>query len=162
MRIDILQPTDWPAVRAIYEAGIATGDSTFDTEAPSWEIWDETHLREHRLVARDAAGEVVGWAALSPLSDRCCYSGVVEHSLYVAPGHWRRGIGRRLLEALIASTEAAGVWTIQTGVFPENEASVALHLRCGFRTVGRRERLGKLDGRWRDVLLLERRSPVVQ
>jgi phosphinothricin acetyltransferase len=151
---------DWPAVERIYADGIATGDATFETGTPSWEAFDAARLPDQRLVAV-LEGEVVGWAAASPVSERCVYAGVVEHSVYVAPGHAGRGVGRALLEALIASTEAAGIWTLQTGIFPENTASVALHERCGFRVVGRRERVGCHEGRWRDVLLLERRSTVV-
>lgn len=156
---------DWPAVRAIYEAGIATGNATFETTAPEWERWDATHLTDHRLVAvlPDPHGEdvVVGWAALAPVSDRCVYAGVAENSVYVDPAHHGRGIGRTLLRALVDRAEAAGVWTVQTGIFPENAASVALHAACGFRIVGRRERLGRLDGAWRDVLFLERRSAAI-
>ncbi len=155
-----LRPDDWPEVTAIYEAGIATGDATFESAAPSWEEWDAAHFAEHRIVAVEGGG-VVGWAALAPISDRCCYSGVAEDSIYVAPHAHGRGVGRALLERLIADAERAGIWTIQTGIFPENEASVGLHLACGFRVVGVRERLGQLDGRWRDVLFLERRSKEV-
>jgi L-amino acid N-acyltransferase YncA len=150
----------WPAVRAIYEQGIATGDATFETAAPTWESWDAGHLAGHRLVA-DAGGRVVGWAALAPVSERCAYAGVAEASVYVAAEAAGRGVGRALLDRLVAGSEAAGIWTVQAGIFPENRASLALHRRCGFRTVGMRERLGRLDGRWRDVVLLERRSPLV-
>jgi phosphinothricin acetyltransferase len=150
--------TDWDAVRAIYAEGIATGNATFETEAPSWPAWDGAHLREHRLVAR-RDGEVLGWVAVTAVSGRCVYAGVVESSVYVAARAHGRGVGRRLLNALVAGTEAAGVWTIQTGIFPENTASLELHRRCGFRVVGVRERIGQLDGRWRDVVLLERRTP---
>lgn len=156
-----MTPDDWPAVRAIYEAGIATGVATFETAAPPWDAWDAAHLAEHRLVARDGDGTVVGWAAASAVSDRCAYAGVVETSVYVDPVAQGRGIGRRLLAELVASTEAAGVWTVQAGIFPDNEASLRVHEACGFRRVGVRERLGRLDGRWRDVVLLERRSPSV-
>jgi phosphinothricin acetyltransferase len=150
---------DWPAVAAIYAAGIATGNATFETEVPSWPRWDATHLPRHRLVAV-AGPAVLGWTAVAKVSDRCVYEGVVEHSVYVDPATRGRGIGRRLLEALIASTEAAGIWTIQSGVFPENEASLVLHRAVGFRVIGVRQRPGKLRGRWRDVVLLERRSTV--
>jgi phosphinothricin acetyltransferase len=150
----------WPDVRRIYEEGIATGDATFETAAPSWEQWDGAHLPAHRFVAV-LGGRVIGWVAAVPVSDRCVYSGVVEHSVYVTEVARGQGVGRLLLARLIDSTEAAGIWTIQTGIFPENEASVKLHERLGFRVVGRRERLGKLDGQWRDVLLLERRSPTM-
>ena len=149
---------DWPGVRAVFLEGIATGNATFETEAPSFERWSNSHLAEHRLTA--VRGEdVVGWAALSPVSDRCAYAGVAEVSVYVAEHARGEHVGRKLLEALIASADGAGIWTIQTGIFPENIASVQLHLRCGFRVVGTRERLGQLQGRWRDVLLLERRRP---
>jgi L-amino acid N-acyltransferase YncA len=158
--IEPLTAAHWPAVRAIYERGIATGDATFETAAPTWEAWDGGHLAGHRLVAV-ADGRVVGWAALSPVSERCAYAGVAEASVYVAADAAGRGVGRALLERLVAGAEAAGIWTVQAGVFPENAASLALHRRCGFRTVGVRGRLGKLDGRWRDVVLLERRSPLV-
>jgi len=156
-----LCPEHWPDVARIYAEGIATGNATFETDVPSWERWDTGHLREHRFVAL-GNGAVVGWAAVGPVSDRCVYGGVVENSVYVAEDARGRGVGRVLLEALVASTEAAGIWTIQTGIFPENEASVALHRRVGFEIVGRRRRLGKLHGIWRDVLFLERRSEIVE
>ena len=151
---------DWPAVAEIYAAGIATGDATFETEVPSWPRWAAGHPAEHRLVAADG-GEVVGWAAVSPTSPRPAYAGVVEDSIYLAAAARGRGVGRALLSALVASTERAGIWTVQTGIFPENAASLALHRAVGFREVGIRERVGRLHGRWRDVVLLERRSPVV-
>ena len=158
--IEPLTAGQWPAVRRIFEEGIATGDATFETAAPSWDAWDAGHLAGHRLVAT-LGGQVVGWAALAPVSERCAYAGVAEASVYVAAAATGRGVGRALLERLVGGAEAAGIWTVQAGIFPENTASLALHRRCGFRTVGVRERLGKLDGRWRDVVLLERRSPVV-
>jgi len=155
-----LRPEHWPEAARIYADGIATGDATFETEVPAWERWDAAHLEEHRFVAlRD--GEVVGWVAVGPVSDRCVYGGVVENSVYVDERARGDGVGLALLERLVASTEAAGIWTIQTGIFPENEASLRLHARAGFEVVGRRRRLGKLHGVWRDVLLLERRSEVV-
>jgi L-amino acid N-acyltransferase YncA len=155
-----LEAAHWDEVARIYAQGIATGNATFETEVPSWEAWDASHLADHRLVAlRD--GEVAGWAALSHVSDRCVYGGVAEESVYVAEEARGQGVGGELLEALIASSESAGIWTIQTGIFPENEASVRLHERVGFRIVGTRERLGRLNGVWRDVLLLERRSAAV-
>jgi L-amino acid N-acyltransferase YncA len=160
MRIDPLGAGDWPAVRAIYEAGIATGDATFETDVPDWPAWDAAHLADHRLVARDD-GTVVGWVALAAVSDRRAYAGVAEDSIYVAPDAQGRGVGRALLTAVVTSADRGGIWTIQTGIFPENQASVRLHQACGFRVVGVRERLGRLHGRWRDVLLLERRSPAV-
>ena len=160
MHVEPLRAGHWPEVARIYAAGVATRNATFETSVPSWQDWDRAHLAEHRFVAIEN-GAVLGWAALVPVSDRCVYAGVVENSVYVAEAARRRGVGRTLLDALVASTEAAGIWTIQTGVFPENEASVRLHERVGFHVVGRRERLGQLDGVWRDVLLLERRSGVV-
>lgn len=153
-----MSPIDWPAVERIWTEGIATGNATFETETPSWDEFDAARLPEHRLVAEDD-GEVVGWAALSPVSRRPCYEGVVEHSVYVAESARGRGVGRALMDALLSSAERAGIWTIQTSVFPENAASLALHERVGFRVVGRRERIAKLDGAWRDTLFLERRSP---
>ena len=153
-----MDPADWPAVRTIYEAGIASGNATFETTTPTWADWDRSHLADHRLVATDADGRVVGWAALSPVSDRCAYAGVAEDSVYVDPKHHRRGIGSILLHALIAQAEDAGLWTIQTGIFPENAASLTVHERAGFRVVGRRERIGQLAGMWRDTTFLERRS----
>jgi phosphinothricin acetyltransferase len=158
VEIKPLRPADWPKVRAIYQAGIATGDATFETAAPTWEAWDAAHLPGHRLLATDG-DRVLGWAALAPVSDRCAYAGVAEDSIYVAPQAQGRGVGRALLDALVTSAERAGIWTVQTGIFPENRASVRLHQACGFRVVGVRERIGRLHGRWRDVLLLERRSP---
>jgi phosphinothricin acetyltransferase len=155
-----LRPSHWPAVAQIYAEGIATGDATFETEAPTWEAWNAGHLTEHRFVALHE-GEVVGWVAARAVSDRCTYAGVVEHSVYVAETMRGHGIGRSLLEALIASTEAAGIWTIQTGIFPENTASLRLHEHAGFEVVGRRKRIGKLAGVWRDVISVERRSRVV-
>jgi len=152
-----LREEDWPAVKAIYEQGIAGGQATFETEPPSWDDWDRTHLEGHRLVALQD-GELVGWAALSPVSERCVYAGVAENSVYVADSAQGRGVGNALLEELIARAERNGIWTIQTGIFPENEASLALHERCGFRVVGTRERLGQHHGVWRDVVLMERRS----
>ena len=160
MHVEPLRAGHWPEVARIYAEGVASRNATFETSVPSWQDWDRAHLAEHRFVAIEN-GAVLGWAALVPVSDRCVYAGVVENSVYVAETAQGRGVGRALLDALVASTEAAGIWTIQTGVFPENEASVRLHERAGFRVVGRRERLGKLDGVWRDVLLLERRSGVV-
>jgi len=152
-----LEESDWPAVRAIFEEGIATGTATFEREAPSWEDWDGAHL-PLRLVAEEE-GEVVGWAALAPYSARECYRGVAESSVYVAAQARGRGVGRALMERLVAESDAAGYWILLAGVFPENEASVELHRRLGFRVLGRHERLGRLNGEWKDVLLLERRSP---
>ena len=143
-------------MKTIFEEGISTGTATFETEAPSWEDWDGAHL-PLRLVAEEE-GQVVGWAALAPYSARDCYRGVAESSVYVAARARGRGIGRALLERLVRESEEAGFWTLQAGVFPENEGSLALHRRCGFRVVGVRERIGRLDGEWKHVVLLERRS----
>jgi L-amino acid N-acyltransferase YncA len=160
--IRAMTDTDATAVLAIYQAGIDTGDATFETAAPDWPAFSRGKLAEHRLVATDpATGQVLGWATLSPVSDRCVYSGVAENAVYVHPDANGRGVGEALLRALIESAEKAGIWTIQTGVFPENTASLALHRKVGFRVIGRRERIGRHHGIWRDVMFLERRSPVV-
>jgi L-amino acid N-acyltransferase YncA len=149
-------------VLAIYQAGIDEGDATFETAAPPWAAFDSGKLAEHRFVALDPPeGRVLGWVAVSAVSARSAYAGVVEHSVYVHPGARGRGVARALLAELIASSEAAGIWTLQSGVFPENTASIALHRAAGFRVIGTRERVGRHHGRWRDVVLLERRSPVV-
>jgi phosphinothricin acetyltransferase len=155
--IQAMQPADWLSVRAIYQQGIDSGHATFETQTPSWEGWDQSHHPFGRLVAR-LNGDIVGWAALSPVSRRAVYAGVAEVSVYVAETQRARGVGRALLQALILESLEHGVWTLQASIFPENEASVTLHQRCGFRVVGRRERLAKQFGVWRDVLLLERRS----
>ena len=154
-----LRPDDWPAVRAIYEEGIRGGNATFETEAPSWDRWHAAHP-ELRLVA-ERDGAVVGWSALSPASARRCYRGVGDVSTYVAGKARGAGLGRELLDELVARSEQAGYWTLTAGVFPENAASLRLHRACGFRQVGVRERLGQLGGVWRDVVLLERRSTLV-
>lgn len=155
--VDRMKADDWEQVRSIYLEGIATGHATFETDAPSWDEWDAVHLRGVRLVAR-VKDSVLGWAALSPVSSRRVYSGVAEVSVYVGELGRGQGIGRALLEALVEESERNGIWTLQAGIFPENVASVRLHLRCGFREVGRRERIGKLHGVWHDTLLLERRT----
>lgn len=147
---------DWPAVRRVYAEGIASGDATFETAPPQWAQFNADHLHPHRLVAC-INGEVCGWAALSPVSDRCAYQGVAEDSVYVAEAHRRLGVGRLLLQTLLTGADAGDIWTVQAGIFPENTASVRLHQQLGFRIVGTRERLGRLNGVWRDVLLLERR-----
>jgi L-amino acid N-acyltransferase YncA len=157
--VEPMRPGDWPAAREIYEQGIAGGNATFESYAPSWDAWDRAHLRQCRLVARDADG-VVGWIALSPVSERAVYRGVAELSVYVASDARGRGVGRALLQRLITDSEAEGIWTLQAGVLAENEASLALHRACGFREVGRRERIGRHGDRWRDVVLLERRSGI--
>ncbi len=157
MDIVSLTARHWQDVRRIYLEGIATGHATFETKAPSWAKWNAGHRREARLVARDGPG-VVGWAALSPVSSRRVYAGVAEVSIFVAEAARSRGVGACLLQALIRGAEEAGLWTLQAGIFPENMASLALHRRFGFRLVGVRERIGRLNGVWRDVCLLERRS----
>lgn len=148
------------SVLDIYQAGIDEGNATFETSAPGWEKFDAGRLQGHRFVAL-AGSAVVGWTAVSAIFSRPVYAGVVEHSVYVHPQARGQGIGRRLLDTLIASTEAAGIWTIQSGIFPENAASLAVHQAVGFRVVGTRQRLGRHHGRWRDVVLIERRSPLI-
>ena len=162
MQLNPMTPDDWEAVRAIYREGIATGDATFETDAPAWPEWDAKHLTHCRFVARahgPRAGEVLGWAALSPVSTRPVYRGVAEVSIYIAERARARGIGRLLLDTLIAESERHDIWTLQAGIFPENAASMELHKRAGFREVGVRERIGFMNGRWRDTILLERRAP---
>ena len=157
IQIRNLCEADWPAVRAIYLEGIATGQATFETAAPAWNEWNATHLPAPRIVAVSNE-EVVGWAALVRVSARAVYAGLAEVSVYVANGARGMGVGRALLEKLIVDSEAADIWTLQASIFPENGASLALHKSCGFRKVGRRERIGKMKGVWRDTILLERRS----
>ena len=159
--VEKMRPEHWPGVRAVYLEGLAMGDATFETEAPDWERWDASHLRACRLVALAEGGGVAGWAALGPVSARRVYAGVAEVSVYVGADFRGRGLGRVLLSTLVRESEAEGIWTLQASIFPENVASVELHKACGFREVGRRERVGKLKGRWRDTLLLERRSQTV-
>lgn len=158
--IDSLSASDWEKVRAIYLEGIATGHATFETEAPSWDEWNKSHLDCCRLVARQGQ-RIKGWAALSPVSRRHVYRGVAEVSVYVAEKFRGEGLGRALLRALITESEAAGLWTLQASIFPENAASIRLHKSCGFREVGRRERIAERNGVWRDTVLLERRSQIV-
>ncbi len=157
--IEPMVEQDWPTVRAIYIEGINTGNATFEKSPPEWASWDAGHLRACRLVARSGDG-VLGWAALSPVSSRCAYAGVAEVSVYVARRSRSQGVGTKLLTSLIEASEREGIWTLQAGIFPENVSSVELHKRHGFRIVGTREKFGSMDGRWRDVLLLERRSTV--
>jgi L-amino acid N-acyltransferase YncA len=159
--IRAMQPADAGRVLAIYQAGLGAGDASFETEAPSWAAFDTSKLPDHRHVAvADDKGGLLGWAAAAAVSDRCAYAGVVEHSVYVDPAARGRGVGAALLRALIGSTEAAGIWTIQSGIFPENSTSIRLHERAGFQVVGTRERIGRHHGRWRDVVLMERRSAI--
>ena len=155
-----LRPGDWPEVARIFREGIATGNATFETAVPSWAAWDTAHVADHRLVA-ERNGLVVGWIALVPVSPRECYAGVAEVSAYVGERARGKGVGAELLAALVESSEPAGIWTLETGVFPENETSLRLLQRFGFRIVGTRERIGRLHGIWRDVVFLERRSEVV-
>lgn len=159
LSIEPLQPDDWPVARAIYQQGIAGGNATFETAVPAWEQWARGHLPHSRLVARND-GQIVGWAALSGVSGRCVYGGVAEVSIYVDGAAQGQGVGRALLRALIAASEQNGIWTLQAGIFKENQASLALHAACGFRHVGIRERLGQRHGVWRDVVLMERRSQI--
>lgn len=161
LRIEPMTAGDAAAVLAIYAEGIATGHATFQSVVPTWDEWDASHAATPRLIARDDSGRVLGWAALAPVSKRDVYRGVGEHSVYVAEAARGRGVGLALLQAFIVASEAAGYWTLIAGVFPENTVSVVLHERCGFRLVGRRERIGFMDGRWRDTLMLERRSAIV-
>ncbi len=154
-----MSPADAAAVLAIYQAGLDTGQASFETTAPDWGRFTEARLPDHRHVAVDPSGDILGWVAVSAVSTRAVYAGVVEHSIYVHPAARGMGVGRILLDALITSTETAGIWTIQSGVFPENVATIALHRAAGFRIVGTRERVGRHHGVWRDVLLVERRSP---
>ena len=151
----------WPAVKAIYEAGMATGNATFETQAPAWEAWDQAHLGHSRLVAVDEAGTVRGWAALSPVSSRCVYGGVAESSVYIAAEARGQGVGRQLLQSLIAESEANGIWTLQAGTFEENTASIGLHTQAGFCIIGYREWIGQHHGVWRNTVQMERRSPTV-
>lgn len=150
-------PEDWPQVQAIYAEGLKTGNATFQNDVPTWEDWDNAHLKNCRLVALDN-NTIAGWAALTPVSGRCVYAGVAEVSVYVGEAFRGKGIGKDLLEALILESEANGIWTLQAGIFPENTGSLRIHEKCGFRLVGRRERIGQMNGVWRDTLLLEKRS----
>jgi L-amino acid N-acyltransferase YncA len=160
MEIKPLLAEHWPAVKAIYEAGLATGNASFQTSAPSWEEWDKSHLAHSRMVALDG-DNVAGWAALTPVSGRCVYAGVAEVSVYVDPHFRGKGLGKALMQVLISESEANGIWTLQAGIFPENSASIQLHKSVGFRQVGIREKIGKMGDRWRDNLFLEKRSKII-
>jgi L-amino acid N-acyltransferase YncA len=160
LTIDQMDAADWPQVAAIYQAGMDTGNATFETTVPTWDKWNTAHRPDCRLVARNG-DQVIGWAALSPVSSRCVYGGVAEESIYIAAAARGQGVGKALLNALIAASEHAGIWTLQTGIFPENVSSIGLHKACGFREVGIRERIGQRYSVWRDVVLMERRSKVV-
>jgi L-amino acid N-acyltransferase YncA len=160
--ISAMTAEDWPSVARIYEAGIAGGNATFELRAPEWAEWSSTHIEELCLVARGAAGEALGWAALGPVSARAVYKGVAEVSIYVDPGHAGRGVGTTLLSTLVEASERAGFWMLDAGIFPENTASIALHEACGFTLMGIRRRVGRMsDGRWRDVWMYQRRSELV-
>ena len=169
MTITALLPEHWPAVKTIYEAGLATGNASFQTSAPSWEEWDAAHLKHSRMVALLPAdpvspsniSQVVGWVALTPVSGRCVYAGVAEVSVYIDTTSRGKGVGKALLQALITESETKGLWTLQAGIFPENTASLRLHAKAGFRTIGTREKIGQMNGIWRDTVLLERRSKTV-
>jgi L-amino acid N-acyltransferase YncA len=158
--IDTMLPTDWRQVKSIYEEGIKTGNATFEMSAPEWAVWDKGHLQEARIIAKEN-GDVLGWAALSPVSGRCVYAGVAEVSVYITSAARGKGLGKQLLRKLVEESEANNLWTLQAGIFPENIASIKIHEDCGFRVIGKRERIGKMDGVWRDTLLLERRSDKV-
>ena len=161
MIITTLEQSHYPSVKEIYEMGIATGNATFETQALAWEEWHKNHLVKCRLVAVDENENVVGWAALSSISSRCVYAGVAELSVYVHQRHQGKGIGKKLVEALIRESEKENIWTLQAGIFPENKASLRIHEQCGFRKVGHHEKIGKMKNIWRDTILLERRSPNV-
>lgn len=158
--LDKMQGEDWEQVKSIYLEGIETGNATFQQTTPSWKEWDESHLSACRIVVR-SNGQVLGWAALSPVSSRCVYAGVAEVSVYVRQNQQGKGIGSLLMECLIKSSEQIGIWTIQAGIFPENQSSIGLHKKWGFKEVGLREKIGRMNGVWRDVLFLERRSDII-
>ena len=159
-KIEKMDESHWPDVKRIYDDGIATKNATFERESPEWISWDQSHRRDCRLIAA-VDGNVAGWATLSNVSNRCVYAGVAEVSIYIDTNYRGKGIGDQLLKHLITESEQNGLWTLQAGVFPENAASLKLHLNNGFRTLGIREKIGQMDSVWRDVVLLERRSPVV-
>jgi L-amino acid N-acyltransferase YncA len=160
MTVKPLEEAHYPVVKKIYEMGIATGHATFQAEAPGWESWDRSHRKTCRLVMTDEQDQVIGWAALTPVSDRCVYGGVAEVSVYIDSRFRGKGIGKKLLESLIHESEKENLWTLQAGIFPENKASIALHEQCGFRQIGYREKIGQMKGLWRDTILMERRSKI--
>jgi L-amino acid N-acyltransferase YncA len=160
MQIRKMQPADWDSVATIYAEGIATGYATFEKSIPTYEVWDSAHLKSCRMVVV-YKNTILGWAALSPVSNRCVYGGVAEVSVYVAKAYFAKGVGKMLMHHLISESEKIGLWTLQSGIFPENESSIALHKKVGFRYIGKRERVGQLDGIWKDNLLFERRSKTV-
>lgn len=155
-----MRTESWPSIQHIYYSGIATRNATFETKAPEWDVWDQSHRKDCRLVAT-IDDRIAGWAALSNVSGRCVYAGVAEVSIYIDESYRGMGVGNQLMRQLIAESERNGIWTLQAGIFPENKASIALHLKHGFRILGTREKIGKMDGIWRDTVLLERRSKVV-
>ena len=158
--LDLMKPSDWEAVKEIYEEGIATGNATFQQSAPTWEEWNNHHLTHSRIVAKEG-DNILGWAALTPVSGRCVYAGVAEVSVYVSDKARGKGLGKQLLQKLIEESEANNIWTLQAGIFPENTPSIKIHEACGFRIFGKRERIGRMNGVWRDNLVLERRSKTV-
>ena len=160
IEIKPLEPLHWNEVRRIYEEGLYTGNATFQTSAPEWDEWDKTHLQTGRLIAIENE-KIIGWAALTPVSGRCVYGGVAEISVYVSENARGKGVGKELLKSLIENSEANGFWTLQAGIFPENVASIKIHEATGFRIIGRREKIGQMNGHWRDTILLERRSQTV-
>ncbi len=161
MKIVNMEEIDYPAVKEIYASGIASGNATFQTEAPPWDEWNRNHLQHSRLLAMDENGIVMGWCALTPVSGRCVYAGVAEVSIYIHPNYQGKGVGKKLLEELIHESEVHHLWTLQAGIFPENTASLKLHEKAGFRKVGYREKIGEMKQVWRDTVLLERRSKTI-
>lgn len=159
MEITLLKQTHYPSVANIYLEGIATGHATFQTEAPDWNNWDKTHLPHSRFIAVDN-DIILGWAALTPVSSRCVYAGVAEVSIYVSTKHHGKGVGDLLMQKLVEDSEANNIWTLQSGIFPENKASIGLHIKHGFRIMGTREKIGKMNDTWRDTVIMERRSKV--
>ncbi len=155
-----MQPGDWNAVKQIYEEGIATGNATFQQQAPCWEDWNNGHLQHSRIIAKEI-DIILGWAALTPVSGRCVYAGVAEVSVYLSFRARGKGLGKQLLQRLIEESESNNIWTLQSGIFPENIASIKIHETCGFHIVGTREKIGKMNGSWRDVILMERRSEII-
>jgi len=158
--LDKMLPADWEAVKQIYEEGIATGNATFQQQAPNWEEWNNDHLSHSRIIAKED-GTILGWAALTGVSGRCVYAGVAEVSVYVSDKARGKGVGKKLLQKLIEESEANNIWTLQAGIFPENIASIKIHNASGFRTLGVRERIGQMNGIWRDTVLMERRSKTI-
>jgi len=155
-----MQPTDWEAVKRIYEEGIATGNATFQQQAPDWKEWDSSHLQHSRIIAKENDA-IAGWAALTAVSGRCVYAGVAEVSVYVSENARGKGLGKKLLQSLVEESEANNIWTLQAGIFPENISSIKIHEDCGFHILGTREKIGQMNGTWRDTILMERRSKII-